>query len=111
MTDTVAWERVLNLATGCHDYGGGYSNEHAKIFQHGIQTVVNVLTKAASGDESYQIRVVESIGREVREVECAKAEATADDHDDIDPGDRDGEHESALASAYGETDPPERMEE
>lgn len=58
------WERVLRLAEGSHDYGGGYHGGEYEAFQHGISTVCNVL-KAASkqGDKAdMQLRVVEAIG-------------------------------------------------
>ena len=58
-------ERLLNIARGCHDYGGGYHDVvHAGIYHHGIQTVVNALEAATKGD-SLQTRILESIGARI----------------------------------------------
>lgn len=58
-------ERLLNIARGCHDYGGGYSeSREVEIYHHGIQTVINALE--ASGDDSLQTRILEAIGKESR---------------------------------------------
>lgn len=58
-------ERLLNVARGCFDYGGGYRADDDKlhIFHHGIQTVINALDGAAKEPESMQVRVLETIGR------------------------------------------------
>ena len=57
-------ERLLNVARGCHDYGGGYSSPTVyDAFHHGIQTVINALEAAAKNDASdLQVNVLESIG-------------------------------------------------
>ena len=54
--------RLLNIARGCHDYGGGYKDKReADVYHHGIQTVINALEAAAKGD-SFQLRALESVG-------------------------------------------------
>lgn len=56
-------ERLLNIARGCHDYGGGYGDpREVEIYHHGIQTVINALESAAS-ENTLQVRMLESIGR------------------------------------------------
>lgn len=52
-------ERLVNVARGCHDYGGGYrAPSDYEIFHHGIQTVINALEAAQKNDpEDYQIKV------------------------------------------------------
>lgn len=63
------WERVINLANGCHDYRGGRHGAEYEAFQHGIETVCNVMRAASEqGDQpSYQLRVVEAVGADVEE--------------------------------------------
>lgn len=63
--NTAITQRAINLARGCTDYGGGHRGAEREAFQHGILTVVSVLEAAAAGDNSYQLRVVETIGREL----------------------------------------------
>jgi hypothetical protein len=60
------WERVINLANGSHDYGGGYHGADYEVYQHGISTVCNVMRAASEqGDKpDMQLRVVEAIGAE-----------------------------------------------
>jgi hypothetical protein len=55
---------ALSMAVGCKDYGGGYHGEEWEIYQHGIQTVINVLTKANKNgiDGNLQLQIVKSIG-------------------------------------------------
>jgi len=53
---------LLSVAMGCTDYGGGHRGDCYDAFQHGIQTVVNVLKPRLSGDDSYQMRVLKSVG-------------------------------------------------
>ena len=56
-------ERLINVARGCHDYGGGHADTKAsEAFHHGIQTVINALEAAANDPASMQVRVLESIG-------------------------------------------------
>lgn len=69
------WERVMALARGCHDYSGGHDGMEAGAFHHGIDTVVGVLTAAAEGEDSYQLRVVEAVGRQ--EAMAARIETIA----------------------------------
>lgn len=55
---------AVKIAKGCHDYGGGYQNDHdSKIYHHGIQTVINALEHAeAHGLNEFQIRTLHGIG-------------------------------------------------
>lgn len=57
-------QKLLNVARGCFDYGGGYRADDAKlaIFHHGIQTVINALEGAMKEPASLQVRVLEGIG-------------------------------------------------
>lgn len=57
-------ERLLNVARGCFDYGGGYRSDAGKleIFHHGIQTVVNALEGAMRDPSDTQARALERIG-------------------------------------------------
>ena len=56
--------RLLNVAKGCHDYGGGYWEKlEAEIYHHGIQTVINALEAAVKHPNSTQVRVLENMGR------------------------------------------------
>ena len=42
-------QRLLAVAQGCHDYGGGYFKDHDReVFHHGIQTVFNALEASAT---------------------------------------------------------------
>jgi hypothetical protein len=56
--------RLLNVAIGCHDYGGGHHGDgHMDAYQHGIQTVINALTKALKNNPNdYQTNMLEGIG-------------------------------------------------
>ena len=57
-------ERLLNVARGCHDYGGGYSSPTVyDAFHHGIQTVINALEAAVKNNPAdTQVNVLERIG-------------------------------------------------
>jgi hypothetical protein len=61
--------RLLAVARGCHDYGGGYRGagdvEQAQYaaFQHGIATVVRSLEAAVDEPQSLQVRTLECLGR------------------------------------------------
>lgn len=58
-------ERLLNVARGCHDCGGGYRDQReAEIYHHGIQTVVNALEATEHQPELLQVKVLERIGAE-----------------------------------------------
>lgn len=56
--------RLLNVAKGCHDYGGGYREKRdAEIFHHGIDTVIAALTAAIQNDPSdLQVAILERVG-------------------------------------------------
>ncbi len=61
--DREAMDRAVTIATGCHDYGGGHSGAAYAAFQHGISTVVNVLTAALDRDPNdMQLNAVEAVG-------------------------------------------------
>lgn len=68
--------RLLNVARGCHDYGGGYRDpKEAEVFHHGIQTVINSLESAAKNDpDNYQVNVLEQIGAAQKAAESTPAE-------------------------------------
>lgn len=56
---------AISIARGCTDYGGGYRSdaEQFEIYQHGIQTVINALTRAAKGGlNNMQVRVLHRMG-------------------------------------------------
>lgn len=57
-------DRLLNVARGCHDYGGGYKDPvSAEIYHHGIATVISALEAAAKNDPSDgQVNILERIG-------------------------------------------------
>lgn len=58
--------RLLNVARGCMDYGGGYrdSDNALAVFHHGVQTVINALTAAVKNDpKDGQVNALEMMGR------------------------------------------------
>lgn len=60
-------EFVLNVAEGCHDYGGGHhADGHMDAYQHGISTVVNVLAAAMKDENAYPVKVAEEVGKALR---------------------------------------------
>ena len=65
---------VLNVAEGCHDYGGGHhSDDHMEAYQHGISTVVNALRVALATETlDSQTAALERIGREQNAAALAK---------------------------------------
>lgn len=65
----------LTLARGCTDYQGGHHDDNAQgIYQHGIQTVINVMESAVKCKEEKttdtQIIAIERIGSQPVEKEC-----------------------------------------
>jgi len=61
----LTFDDALQIARGCTDYGGGYRFEPEKmrIYQHGIQTVINALTGAAeNGLEDMQVAALHVMG-------------------------------------------------
>ena len=59
--------RLVDIARGCHDYGGGYSDPvSAEIFHHGIQTVVYALEATMENPGDMQVQVLERIGRALK---------------------------------------------
>lgn len=65
-TTTLTFEDALQISRGCKDYGGGYRDgEHYEAFQHGIETVIRVLSFAkTSGIKDSQIATLYAIGAE-----------------------------------------------
>lgn len=60
---TIDPKRMLFVAKGCHDYGGGYRDpKQAEIYHHGIQTVVNALTAFLADQNDTQVNALERIG-------------------------------------------------
>lgn len=60
--------QILNVARGCHDYGGGYRDlVQSDAFHHGVQTVINALEHAVKEPDCLQVRMLESIGRKEKE--------------------------------------------
>ena len=54
---------LLNVAIGCHDYGGGHREEkESEAFHHGIQTVINALEAAIRDPDNHQVKVLQAIG-------------------------------------------------
>lgn len=64
---------AITLAKGCSDYGGGHMTAATRnAFQHGIQTVVNVLEGvAAKGGLDSQSSAVMRVGAEIEAGEVA----------------------------------------
>lgn len=60
-----ALEEALAIARGCTDYGGGYRSDEERlgIYHHGMNTVERCIQAKLDGDESLQIKTVESMGR------------------------------------------------
>lgn len=63
---TYEQKRLLAIAKGCKDYGGGYRNDEKgyRAFQHGIQTVINALESSIENPNDIQAKMLETIGRE-----------------------------------------------
>lgn len=63
-TKTLKFENAVNIAKGCHDYGGGYRHKaEADVFHHGIQTVINALEAAStSGIVDPQVATLHRMG-------------------------------------------------
>lgn len=64
--DTDQTPRLLAVAKGCLDYGGGYrGGPELDIFHHGIETVIRSLEAAAKRDPNdTQVNALERIGRQ-----------------------------------------------
>lgn len=65
-TTTLTFEDALQIARSCKDYGSEYrSGEHYEAFQHGVETVFNVLDHTKlSGIKDPQIARLYAIGAE-----------------------------------------------
>lgn len=59
-------QQAVEIARGCRDYGGGYRADDDKlaIYHHGMDTVERCLQAWANGEDSLQLRVVQSLGKE-----------------------------------------------
>jgi hypothetical protein len=57
---------AIRLAQGCHDYSGGHSGAEAEAWHGAIDTVVDVLKRAAVGPWDSQIRAVYGVGVEAQ---------------------------------------------
>lgn len=56
---------MLAVACGCHDYGGGYSDQHdVEVYHHGIETVAQALRAYVKDPQALQVRVLESVGKD-----------------------------------------------
>lgn len=56
-------ERMLSIARGCRDYGGGYrGTAHYDAYQAGIETVIAALEHAMESPLDTQIVALEQIG-------------------------------------------------
>ena len=63
----LSFDDAVRLARGCADYRGGHYGDAYEAFQHGIQTVVNVLVAAQkNGLAEYQIAFLHAIASEVQ---------------------------------------------
>ena len=60
-------ERMLAVARGCRDYGGGHHTDgKMDAFQHGIETVITALTAFYKDPTDTQTRALEAIGEKVK---------------------------------------------
>lgn len=59
-----AMQRMLNVAKGCHDYGGGYRTViEQDLYHHGIQTVISALEGRMKDDRDTECNALEMMGR------------------------------------------------
>jgi len=61
---------AIRLAEGCHDYSGGYSGPEGDAWHNAINTVVDVLKRAAVKPWDSQTRAVFGVGAEAQDVEA-----------------------------------------
>lgn len=59
-------ERLLMVARGCRDYGGGYRGDAPlyEAYQDGIRTVIRALEEATRNPNDTQIQALLAMGRE-----------------------------------------------
>lgn len=72
----LTFDDAVKIARGCTDYGGGHRGnaEHFEIYQHGIQTVINVLTAASKhGLADTQVWALHCMGQQPQVSERDKA--------------------------------------
>jgi len=57
-------QRLLAIAKGCRDYGGGHRNDPVAYdaFQHGINTVIRSLSEAINNPDDTQVMALRNIG-------------------------------------------------
>jgi hypothetical protein len=63
---------AIRLAQGCHDYSGGYSGAEGEAWHGAIDTVVDVLKRAAVGPWDGQLKAVYGVGVEAQAGEVAE---------------------------------------
>jgi hypothetical protein len=88
---------AIRLAQGCHDYSGGHSGTEGKAWHGAIDTVVDVLKRAAVGPWDSQTRAVYGVGVEAQAGEVAVPVAVGE----LDDQQREAVHQ-AVAEALGE---------
>jgi hypothetical protein len=67
------FQDAIRLAQGCHDYSGGHSGAEGEAWHGAIDTVADVLKRAAAGPWDSQIRAVYGVGVEAGAGEVALA--------------------------------------
>jgi hypothetical protein len=70
---------AIRLAQGCHDYSGGHSGPEGEAWHGAIDTVVDVLKRAAVGPWDSQTRAVFGIGSEAQAVPVPVAWCRSDE--------------------------------
>jgi hypothetical protein len=91
------FQDAIKLAEGCHDYSGGHSGAEGEAWHGAIDTVVDVLKRAAIGPWDSQTRAVYGVGSEAQAGEVAVSVAELDDQQ------REAVHQAvaeALGNAY-----------
>jgi hypothetical protein len=90
------FQDAIRLAQGCHDYSGGHSGAEGEAWHGAIDTVVDVLKRAAAGPWDSQIRAVYGVGVEAGAGEVAELGPVAE----LDDQHREAVHQ-AVAEALG----------
>jgi hypothetical protein len=89
------FQDAIHLAEGCHDYSGGHSGAEGEAWHGAIDTVVDVLKRAAVGAWDSQTRAVYGVGAEAQAGEVAEPEPVAE----LDDQQREGESGLTRQSA------------
>ena len=64
LRSAITKKRLLAVARGCHDYGGGYHDgDKSEIYHHGIQTVITALEACVRNPNDTQVAGWEEGGR------------------------------------------------